>query len=328
MTHLNVVAGLDACDERVKLSSADSILAAAVFYHAIGFYITLVVAMRRGTNVVVVAAPSFDGMLDLIDEHKISMVFDNPPMIPAIAGAGANGRLQSLEKVYSGGDSLDLRTETALRDAFPEATAGQGYGLTEFMPLTIIGIDDGHPVGTVGRAVDGVTMKIVDIDDGHECELGERGEVVAKGSQSFRGYRGNPEATAALFDSEGWFRTADLGYVDEDGFLFLNGRLKEMITVGGKRFAPKEFQDLVLQLELVREVVAAGHGDDPSNQSAIVFVVGDESLTAEDVKAVLGKQPELPDCEVVFVEAIPKSPAGKILRTELLRDLSRSPTCK
>jgi acyl-CoA synthetase (AMP-forming)/AMP-acid ligase II len=260
--------------------------------------------------------------IDLIDEYEISYFAGGPPMIAPIASSGASGRLTSLRKIFFGGAPIDSRTETALREAFPQATTGQGYALTEFVLISWVAPDDGHPVGSVGRIVGGMEMKIIDPDDGHVCAAAEEGEIVVKGPQMMRGYRNLPEATAAAIDSDGWFHTGDLGKVDDEGFLFITGRLKEMIMVEGQRIAPKTFEELIREINAVQEVVVAGTREYPQNSTPIAFVVGDCSVTAGQIKSALEVRPELPACEVVFVDAIPKSPAGKILRIELLKQIN------
>jgi acyl-CoA synthetase (AMP-forming)/AMP-acid ligase II len=139
-----------------------------------------------------------------------------------------------------------------------------------------------------------------------------------------RGYRGLPEATAAVIDFDGWLHTGDLGNVDNEGFLFITGRLKEMIMVQGQRFAPKTFEELIRKIDAVQEVVVAATREYPDSHTPIAFVVGESSLTVSQIKSALEGQRELPECEVVFVDAIPKSPAGKILRVELLKQIDAS----
>jgi acyl-CoA synthetase (AMP-forming)/AMP-acid ligase II len=325
LTHNNVVAGLENVDERMKLNSSDSSLAVAPFFHVLGFYMMLLTPLRCGMPVITLAAIDMERAIDLIDEYEITYMAGGPPMMAPIAKSGASGRLKSLRKIHFGGGPLDSRTERAIRDAFPHATTGQGYALTEFLLISFVAPDDGHPIGTVGRIVDGIELKIIDPDDGHVCAAGEEGEIVVKGPQMMRGYRGLPEATAAVIDSDGWFHTGDLGNVDNEGFLFITGRLKEMIVSNGQRIAPKVFEELIREIEAVQEVVVAGTREYPQSSTPIAFiVVGDGGVTASQIKSALEGRPELPECEVVFVDSIPKSPAGKILRVELLKQFDNS----
>ena len=324
LTHETVIAGLETIDERMKLNSSDSSLAVAPFFHVLGFYMMLLTPLRHGMPVVTLAAIDMERAIDLIDEYEISYKAGGPPMMAPIASSGASGRLKSLRKILTGGGPLDSRIESALRDAFPHATTGQGYALTEFLLITFVAIDEGHPIGTVGRIVDGMEMKIIDPDDGHVCAAREEGEIVVKGPQMMRGHRGLPEATAAVIDFDGWLHTGDLGNVDNEGFLFITGRLKEMIMVQGQRFAPKTFEELIRKIDAVQEVVVAATREYPDSHTPIAFVVGESSLTVSQIKSALEGQRELPECEVVFVDAIPKSPAGKILRVELLKQIDAS----
>lgn len=324
LTHENVVVGLDSVDERIKLNSSDSSLAIAPFFHVLGFYLMLLTPLRRGMPIVTLAAIDMERAIDLIDEYKITFMAGGPPMMTPIASAGASGRLTSLRKIFFGGAPTDSRTERAIRDAFPQATTGQGYALTEFMVITFTAADDEHPIGTVGRIVDGVEMKIIDPDNGHVCAVGEEGEIVVKGPQMMRGYRNRPDATAAVIDSDGWLHTGDLGNVDEEGFLFITGRLKEMIMVQGQRFAPKTFEGLIREIDAVQEVVVAATREYPNSHTPVAFVIGKGNVTSAQITSALERRPDLPACKVVFVDSIPKSPAGKILRLELLKQIDDS----
>lgn len=324
LTHENVVVGLETVDERMKLNSSDSSLAVAPFFHLVGFHMMLFTPLRRGMPVITLAVIDMERAIDLIDEYEISFFAGGPPMIAPLASSGASGRLTSLRKILFGGAPIDSRTETALRDAFPRAATGQAYGLTEFMPIAFTATDDGHPIGTVGRIVHGMEMKIIDPDDDHVCAAGEEGEIVVRGPQMMRGYRDRPEATAAVIGSDGWLHTGDLGKVDDEGFLFITGRLKEMIMTEGQRIAPKIFEELIREIDAVQEVVVAATREYPQSSTPIAFIVGDGTLTASQIKSALESHPELPACEVVFVDAIPKSPAGKILRIQLLKQIDDS----
>ncbi|MBT4126976.1 MAG: AMP-binding protein [Chloroflexi bacterium] len=319
LTHKNVIAGLETVDDRIDLNSSDSSLAIAPFFHALGFYMMLFAPLRRGMPVVTMDVIDMEKAIDLIDEYEISYMAGGPPMMAPIARAGASGRLKSLKKILFAGAAIDHRTEAAIRETFPHATTGQGYALTEFVLISWVAPDDGHPLGSVGRIMRGVEMKIIDPDDGHMCAAGEEGEIVVKGPQMTRGYRNRPDATAALIDSDGWLLTGDLGKVDDEGFLFITGRLKEMILVEGQRIAPKTFEELIRKIDAVQEVVVSATREYPNSHTPIAFVVGDGSVTTGQIRSALESRPDLPNCEVVFVDSIPKSPAGKILRVELLK---------
>jgi len=318
LTHKNVVVGLEAVAERMKLNSSDSSMAVAPMFHVLGFYMMLLTPLRYGMQVVTLAEIDMETAIDLIDEYKITYMAGGPPMMKPIANAGAAGRLTSLRRIHFGGAPIDSQTEYAIKSTFPHAVTGQGYALTEFMLISFVAQDDGHPIGTVGRIVNGIEMKIVNPEDGQEFVNGEIGEIIVKGPQMMKGYRGLPEATAAAIDSDGWFHTGDLGNVDKEGFLFITGRLKEMIVSNGQRIAPKVFEELIRPLDAVKEVVVAGTREYPQSSTPIAFVVG-SGVTTRQITSALESRPELPECEVVFVDAIPRSPAGKILRIDLLK---------
>jgi acyl-CoA synthetase (AMP-forming)/AMP-acid ligase II len=208
------------------------------------------------------------------------------------------------------------------RDAFRPAELFVMYGQTE-ATARISYLPPERAVdkrGSVGRAIDGLALKIVD-DAGHALPPSTVGQVWASGESITPGYFQSPEETAQIA-RDGWLVTGDLGYLDEEGFLFLTGRTKEILKLGGHRVSAKEIEETIARHPAVLEVAIVGTSDDVTGEAAVAFVVQREgaTLTADDVRRwtrdhlAAYKVPR----DVVFSSALPRTANGKIARAELL----------
>ncbi|MDX2301168.1 MAG: AMP-binding protein [Microscillaceae bacterium] len=198
----------------------------------------------------------------------------------------------------------------------------EGYGLSETSPvLTCNPIDDTEQIGTIGMPMPNVELKLVD-DDGNEVKQGEAGEICAKGPNVMLGYWNRPDETAKVFDADGWFKTGDVGLMQEDGFFRIVDRKKDMILVSGFNVYPNEIEDVVAGHPKVLEVAAIGVPDAKATERVKIYVVKkDESLTEQELKKYCEenltgyKQPR----DIEFRTELPKSNVGKILR-KVLKD--------
>jgi len=198
----------------------------------------------------------------------------------------------------------------------------QGYGLTEVAGVLTINPPGANRLGTAGIPVPGTEVRIVG-PDGAEVPRGEPGEVVARGPNIMKGYLNRPEATAETI-KDGWLYTGDIGVMDEDGYLQIVDRKKDMILVSGFNVYPNEIEEVIVQLEGVLEVGVIGIPDEKTGEAVKAYIVSsDPALTADKVLAHCResltnyKRPR----QVEFVEDIPKSPVGKVLRRNL-RDMN------
>ncbi len=200
----------------------------------------------------------------------------------------------------------------------------EAYGLTETSPAASC-----NPCGalarsgTVGTPVPGTAMKVID-DLGTDLGLGERGELCIKGPQVMKGYWQNPEATAEVLDSEGWFKTGDIAVIDPDGFVRIVDRKKDLIIVSGFNVYPNEIEDIVMAHPKVASCAVIGVPDDRTGEAVKLFVVARAGgVSVEELKAYCKdnftgyKVPKI----IVLRDSLPMTPVGKILRREL-RDIA------
>ncbi|RKZ99981.1 MAG: long-chain-fatty-acid--CoA ligase, partial [Gammaproteobacteria bacterium] len=204
----------------------------------------------------------------------------------------------------------------------------EGYGLTETSPAAIVNpLDAKEFSGTIGMPISSTDVSIRD-DNGTELGLNEPGEVCIKGPQVMRGYWQRPEETAEVLTEDGWFATGDIGIIDENGYVTLVDRKKDMILVSGFNVFPNELEAVVAEHPEVLEVAAIGIPDERSGEVVKLFIVAKSAaLTEEQVKAFCKenltgyKRPKY----VEFLDEMPKSNVGKILRKDLRPTADNSP---
>lgn len=192
----------------------------------------------------------------------------------------------------------------------------EGYGLTETSPILTFNVPGRERIGTIGLPVPGTRMMIMD-EDGQEVPVGQAGEIYARGPQIMREYWNQPDETGKVFNSSGWFKTGDMGVMEENGFFRIVDRKKEMILVSGFNVYPNEIEEVVSSHEKVREVGAVGIPDERSTEAVKIFVVKkDTSLTEEELRIYCKENLTAYKCpkEIEFREELPKSNIGKILR--------------
>jgi long-chain acyl-CoA synthetase len=319
------------CDEQeypTRLGTA-TIINLTPWFHAMGVIGYLNGPVLAGTTVVV--HDRFDPVAYLADavRYRVTGIGGAPPIfaallqVPGIAAAD----LTSVRGVSSGAAPLPVPLIERLRALLPDVPIGEGYGLTE---VTMIAT--GNPSfrsgtrkpGSVGVPVFDTEVCIQALDGGGRLPSGERGEVCIRGPQVMRGYANHPEATAAAIDADGWFHTGDVGILDQDGYLSIVDRTKDMLLYKGYNVFPRELEELLFARPGVAGAAVVGRPDEEAGELPVAYVVrtGDTAgaaLTAEALMTAVNEQvvPYKRLRDVVFVDAIPVSAAGKVLKREL-----------
>jgi long-chain acyl-CoA synthetase len=225
-----------------------------------------------------------------------------------------------LKLTISGGTALMEDTAKRWKE-FTGVGISEAYGLTECSPAVTMNPGGGlERMGCIGQAVPGTALKCID-DQGNEVALGERGELCVKGPQVMKGYWNRPDASQNAFTEDGeWFRTGDVATIDEDGFVKIVDRIKDMIIVSGFNVFPNEIEGVVAEHPQVENCAVIGVPDDKSGEAVKLFIVAsDASLTAEAVKAYCKEKLtgyKMPR-HIEFRDELPMTPVGKILRREL-----------
>ncbi len=245
LTHRNILANCAQISSLSILPETCSLLGCLPVFHSFGFTVTLWYPMLRGCRIVTVPSPlETRKIIDAIRDEQVTVMLGAPTFIRPMVKKAQSGELRSLDLVVTGAEKLPDDLYKAFQETF-HIEILQGYGLTETTPAA--NINQPHPpvvlstnepqsgkrAGAVGRMMPGMTARIVDPDTGTDLPLTQTGLVLFRGANVFEGYLNDPEKTRAAF-RDGWFVTGDLGRFDEDGFLFIEGRLSRFSKIGGE----------------------------------------------------------------------------------------------
>ncbi|MCA9981232.1 MAG: AMP-binding protein, partial [Anaerolineales bacterium] len=288
--------------------------------------VIMLLSLARGATIV--SVPRFDPpqFLELIQKHKITRMNLVPPIVLFLAKHPLvdNYDLSSLIEMTSGAAPLSAELANAV-SARLGANVCQGYGMTEMSPVTHYNPNKPEKVkrGAVGPAIPNVEVMIVDVETEAPLGRNQNGELWMRGPNRMKGYLNNPDATAGTITADGWLRTGDIGYVDDEDDFYIVDRLKELIKYKGFQVAPAELEGLLLTHEAIADVAVIPVPDEEAGELPKAFVVlkpGAE-LTAEALQAWVAEQvaPHKKIRLVEFVDSVPKSASGKILRRVLVQ---------
>ena len=324
LSHKNMVAGGEYTTLAHELTPEDRALCSLPLYHINGEVVTAVTPLVSGSSVVVPRKFSTSNFWELISEYRCTWFSVVPTMISYLCSAtDLSGSDLNVDQVRFG-RSASSALPPSLHHTFEEKF---GISIVETMGLT----ETAAPVfsnpmdpklrkyGSPGPAV-GNTAKIID-EKGDELPRGEPGEIMIKGDNVMKEYYKAPDITAKTIEPDGWLHTGDLGYMDEDGFVFVTGRIKELIIKGGENIAPKEIDEALYQHKAVLDAAAVGIPDDTYGEEimACVTLQPGSSVTEDELLAhcleLLGKF-KTPKT-IKLMDELPKGPSGKIQRLKL-----------
>ncbi len=300
---------------------ADVGFAVLPMFHIFGLNVVLGTSLRAGASVLLVER--FDPMsaIEAIEKHGVTVLAGAPTMWAAWAAMPdlTAESFRSVKVATSGAARLDTHVAETVKARF-EIEIGEGYGLTEASPVVTASI--GLPVrpGSVGAPVDGLEVRLVDLD-GEDALIGDPGEIWVKGPNVFQGYWNDAAATRNCMNEDGWLRTGDIALVDEEGFLYLVDRAKDLVIVSGFNVFPAEVEEVILSMDGVRECAIVGVPHPHTGEAVKAFVVGAEgvSLDEDAIIEYCAKQLARYKCpqKVNFVDELPVNVSGKVLRRAL-----------
>jgi len=323
LTHANLLANLHQVVQAHAIGPDDLLINQLPFFHIYGMTVLMGAAiLAGGTQVIASRFRPIEEFLDLFERYRPTLFFTVPlilqefchhPRVPAMDWS-------RLRYINTGGAPL----APELQARFTEVTGVpvmQGYGLTESSPTTHVNPIDGIKVGSIGLPLSGTEDRIVHPATGQDLPVGEVGELWVRGPQVMAGYYNDPQATRyALVD--GWLRTGDLARHDDEGYVYIVDRLKELIKTKGFQVAPAEIEHVLMGHPDIVDAAVVGEPHAESGEVPVAYVVlkeGAESSTPEAIieyaGAGLAKYKRL--ARVTFIDAIPRSASGKILRRML-----------
>lgn len=319
LTHRNLIANVAQVVAAAEISGDDALIAVLPFFHIYGMQVLMNSALRAGATAITMPRFDLEEFLRLHQDYRITRSFVAPPIVVALAKHPLveNFDLSALRQIFSG--AAPLSAEVSLEaGARIGCEVVQGYGMTELSPVSHLTSPGKVKPGSVGQTAPNTETKIVDILTGAELDVRQEGEVCVRGPQVMLGYLGNPSATNDMIDPQGWLHTGDIGYVDEDGHLFVVDRLKELIKYKGFQVAPAELEAVLLTHPAVADAAVVGIPDDEAGEIPVAFVAlrVDAAATPDDIREYVASQvasyKQLRDVRII--ETIPKSASGKILR--------------
>ncbi len=326
LTHRNLVANILQVSGPAGITEHDVIMAVLPFFHIYGMQVLMNTGLAAGCTIVTMPRFDLPLFLQLHQDHGITRSFVAPPIVVALAKQPMidDYDLSKIEQVFSGAAPLsaELALEAGERLG---CEVVQGYGMTELSPVTHLTPPGGYKPGSVGVTVPNTETLIVDPATGEELGLDADGEVWVRGPQVMKGYLNNQKATDETIDADGWLHTGDIGHIDPDGHLFIVDRLKELIKYKGFQVPPAELEALLLTHPDVADTAVIGRPDPEAGEIPVAFIVlkPGATTTVEGIEAFVADQVAhyKQVREVHFVDAIPKSASGKILRRVLRDDL-------
>ncbi|MGB0632604.1 MAG: class I adenylate-forming enzyme family protein [Alphaproteobacteria bacterium] len=338
LTHRNVFSNGQQCTAPMKIHAGDVYLHVAPMFHSADLLGTGYTQAGAAHAYLPVFTPA--NLLKAFQDYGVTCAMMAPTMIVlTLQEPGFDTYdLSSLDRVYYGSSPMAVEWIRRTMEAFPTANIQQGYGLTETSPILTTLDEDVHVramqtgeydiLKAAGRPLVGIDMRIVDAD-GNEVPTGQDGEVVVRGPNVTVGYLNRPEENERAFRG-GWFHTGDVGKMDENGFMFLLDRKKDMIITGGENVYSSEVEAALYQHEDVHECAVVGVPDDKYGEALFAAIVPrpGASLTEEAViehcRGRIGGY-KIPR-RMAFVDELPKSAMGKILKTEIRKTYGEQTT--
>ncbi len=325
LTHYNLVTNMvQVLGSGVRLQSDERVIGVLPFYHIYGMLVILNLCLYCGVTIVTMPRFDLEQFLRILQDYRINRANLVPPIILALAKHPMVEQydLSSLKIIMSGAAPLGEDVARACAERLG-CIVLQGYGLTETSPVTHVNPEDPSRIklASVGPPIANTECMIVDIGTGNPLGIHQEGEVWIRGPQVMRGYLNNPEATAATITPDGWLRTGDIGYVDEDGYFYIIDRVKELIKYKGLQVAPAELEAVLLSHPAVADAAVIPSPDEEAGEVPKAFVVLKAPATAEELMDYVAQRvaPFKKVRRIEFVEQIPKSPSGKILRRVLVQ---------
>lgn len=325
LSHRNLVAHnvqLEAQKDTTSPSQHDRMIAILPFFHIFGMTVNMNLGLSNGATLIVMREFDPTKFLQLIEQHKVTRAYLVPPIILFLANHPLIGNydISSLNYILSGAAPLgEEQVQTVSKRI--NCPVYQGYGLTETSPVThrIPDLSTKVKHGSVGVLIPNTEAMLLDITTGKPLAENAPGEILIRGPQVMLGYLGDPEATANTIDEDGWLHTGDIAYADDDGYFYVIDRLKELIKYKAYQVPPAELEALLLTHPAVADAAVIPKPDEEAGEVPKAFVVLKDEISAEALIEWVAEQvaPYKKIRDVAFVDQIPKSPSGKILRRVL-----------
>ena len=320
LSHENVNAAIHTVVFNERSTPEDRALCFLPFNHVFGQMHIMNATILSAGCLELIPAFDLERVLYLMAADRVTKFYAVPTVyVRFLSLEGVKEKLGRVRYCFSAAASMAMEVVRQWKERTGLAIY-EGYGMTEAAPTVTYNHYFRHVVGSVGTEVPGIEVQIRD-KDGNRKNRGEEGEICVRGPNIMKGYLNNPEATASAFFAGGWFRSGDIGLFDDQGYLYIVDRLKDMIITGGENVYPREVEEVLFTREEVEECAVIGLPDPEWGERVTAFIIPrpgkvfDKSALHSYLKSRLSPFKVPKDYRVVT--DLPKSPAGKILKREL-----------
>ncbi len=311
LTHRNISSNIKSFGDYVHLSDQDIILANLVFFHIFGLTVNLWVAFYYGMTMVTYANPlDFQTVSRIARDEKPTLMVGTPSFFWGYLNKSEAGDFRSVKLMVAGAD----KCPDALRDGFMKkhgVTLLEGYGATETSPVISVNSPEFNRPGSTGRVIPNVQVRIENLETGAECKVREVGKVLVKGDLVMKGYYDDPELTAEAL-SDGWYNTGDMGYFDEDGYLFHAGRFKRFAKIGGEMVSLVKVENTLEKYLPEGIMCCVVEVFDVKKGSEIIAVVTAEVHKIETLRKMANELPNIAlPRQFIVIKELPMMSTGK-----------------
>ncbi len=323
LSHGNLLANLEQIQANPfrQQTAADVALGVLPFFHIFGLNVVLDMTLKTGGTVLTIERFDPESAIESIQRHGVTLIAGAPAMWSAWAHLPGTSpdAFSSVRIAGSGASKLDPEVRELIRSRFG-LQIDEGYGLTEASPVVTTSTGIPAPPGSIGAPISGVKVRLID-SDGLDVLVGDVGEVWVQGPNVFQGYWNDPAATAQALTPDGWLRTGDVAVVDDDGFLFIVDRLKDLIIVSGFNVYPGEVESILVEHPGVAAAAVVGVQHPHSGEAVKAYVVAADGASIEEDDVITFCEQRLAryKCpqKVWFVDGLPAGLGGKIRKHEL-----------
>ena len=312
LTHRNISSNIISFGTRIGLTDSDILLANLVFFHVFGLTVNLWVPFVYGMTMVTYSNPlDFQVISNIAREEKPTIMVGTPSFFWGYLLKSEPGDFKSLRLMIAGAD----KCPDALREGYMkkhEIVLMEGYGATETSPVISVNTPDANKPGSIGKLIPGVIVRIENFETGGECGIGETGKIMVKGDIVMKGYYGDQELTDEVL-KDGWYNTGDMGYFDEDGFLYHAGRFKRFAKIGGEMVSLVKVENIMEKYLPEGVVCCIVDIPDDKKGSYIIAAVSAEVHKMEILRKMMSDLPSIAlPREFIILESIPMMGTGKV----------------
>jgi len=323
LSHRNFLSNLEGCIYAFDFAEHDILLGTLPLFHTYALTTSLILPVCVGATIVFLSRFSGPKVLEAIEKYRATAMFAIPSMYRVLLRTALTNThdLSSLRLCTSGGELLHTDVLETFNKTFPVPLT-EGYGLTESTAIVSVNLPKKCKPGSIGPPLRNLEVKIAD-DNGQSLPLNQEGEIWAKGPNVMKGYYNLPRETAETITSDHWLKTGDYGKLDDEGFLWITGRKKELIIISGENVSPNEIEHVISGYNKVFEVAVIGVPDKVRGEVPKAFIALRENTTCNEEEIREYCAQHLPHYKIPryyeFLEELPHGPTGKLLKRELIK---------